>query len=152
MAEGEDADEYPFGGDGGLSPGFIEEHGYLAWLGVRIEDAGDGWAVMRIPYDEKLLNPGTGGTVHGGVAATLVDTSSAFALRTTFEEPMDANMATTDLHVNYLRPARSDLVARADVVRAGGSIGVTDVVVESETPEGEEKAVAVGRTTYRLFR
>lgn len=138
--------------EAGLTTGFLEEHGYLAWLGVRIEDAGDGWALMRIPYDEKLLNPGSGGTVHGGVAATLIDTSSAFALRTTFDDPMEARMATTDLHVNYLRPARDDLVARAAVVRAGGSIGVTDVTVTSTTPEGEEKAVAVGRTTYRLFR
>jgi uncharacterized protein (TIGR00369 family) len=131
---------------------FLDEHGYLAWLGVRVDDAGDGWAIMRIPYDEKLLNPGTGGTVHGGVAATLIDTSSAFALRTTFEDPMEAGMATTDLHVSYLRPARDDLVAHAEVVRAGGSIGVTDVVVESTTPDGEVKEVAVGRTTYRLFR
>ena len=132
--------------------GFLDEHGYLAWLGVQVDDAGDGWAIMRIPYDEKLLNPGTGGTVHGGVAATLIDTSSAFALRTTFEEPMEANMATTDLNVSYLRPARDDLVAHAEVVRAGGSIGVTDVEVTSTTPDGEEKAVVVGRTTYRLFR
>lgn len=132
--------------------GFLDEHGYLAWLGVQVDDAGDGWATMRIPYDEKLLNPGTGGTVHGGVAATLVDTSSAFALRTTFENPIEAGMATTDLHVNYLRPARDDLVAHAEVVRAGGSIGVTDVEVTSTTPDGEEKAVVVGRTTYRLFR
>ena len=132
--------------------GFLDEHGYLAWLGVQVDDAGDGWAVMRIPYDEKLLNPGTGGTVHGGVAATLVDTSSAFALRTTFEDPMEAGMATTDLNVSYLRPARDDLVATAEVVRAGGSIGVADVTVESTTPEGERKAVVVGRTTYRLFR
>ena len=138
--------------ESGLSAGFLDEHGYLAWLGVRIDDAGEGWVVMRIPYDETLLNPGTGGTVHGGVAATLVDTSSAFALRTTYDDPGSARMATTDLHVNYLRPARDDLVAHAEVVRAGGSIGVTDVVVESTTPDGEVKEVAVGRTTYRLFR
>lgn len=138
--------------DGEPWEGFLDEHGYLAWLGVRVDDVGDGWAVMRIPYDDKLLNPGTGGTVHGGVAATLIDTSSAFALRSTFDDPMAAGMATTDLNVSYLRPARDDLVATAEVVRAGGSIGVADVTVESTTPEGEEKAVAVGRTTYRLFR
>ena len=148
--EGTGGEEGP--GDAVPWSDFLDEHGYLAWRGVRIEDAGDGWALMRIPYDEKLLNPGTGGTVHGGVAATLVDTSSAFALRTTFEDPAAAGLATTDLHVNYLRPARDDLVARAEVVRAGGSIGVTDVTVTSTTPDGEEKPVAVGRTTYRLFR
>ena len=131
---------------------FLDEHGYLAWLGVQIDDAGDGWALMRIPYDEKLLNPGTGGTVHGGVAAALIDTASAVALQSTFDEPETTNLATTDLHVSYLQPAQGDLVATAEVVRAGGTIGVTDVTVESTTPSGEEDAVAVGRTTYRLFR
>jgi len=131
--------------------GFIDRHGFLSWLDVSLEAVEDGQAVMRIPYDEKLLNPGAE-TIHGGVASTLIDTASGFALRTTFEDPAAARLTTTDMNVSYLRPARDDLVATADVVRAGGSMGVTDVTVTSTTPEGEEKAVAVGRTTYRLFR
>ncbi len=131
--------------------GFIDRHGFLSWLDVSLDAVEDGRVVMRVPYDEKLLNPGAE-SIHGGVASSLIDTASGFALRTTFDDPAAANLTTTDMNVSYLRPARDDLVATADVVRAGGSMGVTDVTVESTTADGEDDAVAVGRTTYRLFR
>lgn len=133
---------------------FIEQHGYLSWLNLTVEDVGDGYVEMRIPHDEKLVNPFPEGfeRVHGGIAATLVDTASGFALRTTFEDPTDANLTTTDLDVSYLRPASDDLIATAEVVRAGGSMGVVDVTVESRKPSGERTEVAVGRASYRLFR
>lgn len=133
---------------------FVDGHGYLSWLGVEFDEVAEGRVVMRVPHDEKLMNPDTedsGASVHGGIAATLVDTSSAFALRTTFDDPSRVALTTTDLDVKYLRPATSDLVAEAEVVRAGGSMGVTDVTVRSEY-EGEMVDVAVGATSYRLFR
>jgi hypothetical protein len=38
------------------------------------------------------------------------------------------------------------------VVRAGESVGVSTVMVESEAPDGQTKAVATGQGAYRLFR
>lgn len=133
---------------------FIEHHGYLSWLGVELETVERGRIVMAVPFDEKLVNPGSegSGNAHGGVAATLVDTASGFALRTTFDDPGDAALTTTDLNVSYLRPATGDLRAEAEVVRAGGSMGVTEVTVETEDESGESAEVAVGRASYRLFR
>lgn len=133
---------------------FIETHGFLSRLGVQLERVEQGRAVMVVPYDETLTNPALGGvaSIHGGVASTLIDTSSAFALRTTFENPESAALATIDLSVSYLRPAIGDLRADATVVRSGGRIGVTRVTVESETPKEGVAPVAVGMTNYRLFR
>ena len=134
--------------------GFVERHGYLSWLGLTVEEAERGRVVMSVPYDEKLVNPDPGGTavVHGGVTATLVDTASGFVLRTTFDDPAEARLTTTDLNVSYLRPATGDLRVEAEVVRAGGSMGVTDVTVASNGPNGESTEVAVGSASYRLFR
>ncbi|MDL5361574.1 PaaI family thioesterase [Halalkalicoccus sp. NIPERK01] len=126
---------------------FITEHGYLSWLGVELDAVERGRVRMSVPGSEDLRNPGSGGSIHGGIAATLIDTASGFALRTTFEDPANARLATTDLDVSYLRPATGDLVVEAEVLRAGGRTGVTDVAVESDT-----ETVAVGRITYRLFR
>ncbi|MDX1745541.1 MAG: PaaI family thioesterase [Halobacteriales archaeon] len=133
---------------------FIDGHGYLSWLGLTLEAAAPGRVKMRIPWDEKLVNPtqGEGRNLHGGIAATAVDTSSGFALRTTFDEPESAGLATIDLNLSYLRPATDDLLFDARVVRAGRSVGVTDVIVESTKPDGERVEVAVGRASYRLFR
>lgn len=128
---------------------FIAEHGYLSWLGLHLEHADRGRVRMSVPGREELYNPGPGRSIHGGIAATLIDTASGFAPRTTFEELATARLTTTDLDVSYLRPATGDLTVEAEVLRAGGRTGVTDVSVESS--EADEP-VAVGRTTYRLFR
>ncbi|WP_380681324.1 PaaI family thioesterase [Salinigranum sp. GCM10025319] len=137
---------------------YIEDrHGYLSWLGTRVESVEYGRVVMSVPFDEKLTNEGPDDTatpqVHGGVAATLADTAGAVAQRTRFEEPLAGGIATVNLNVNYLRPASGDLTATAEVVRAGGTIGVSTVTVEGPTPDGEERhPVATGQVAYRLFR
>ncbi len=132
---------------------FIDEHSYLSWIGLRVETVESGQLEMRVPFDEKLLNPvADRDVVHGGVAATLVDTASGFALRTTLGNPEDARLVTTDLNVSYIRPAGDDLLAEATVVRSGESIGVVRVTVWTIDPDGERTETAVGRTSYRIFR
>jgi uncharacterized protein (TIGR00369 family) len=128
----------------------LREHGLFAWLDLDVEVVEPGRVVLGLPFDEKFANL-TSGTVHGGVTATVIDTASGFALRSTFEDPAAARLTTTDLNVRYVRPARDDLRVEAEVVRAGGSMGVTESTVTTHH-EGEEKVVATGGTSYRLFR
>lgn len=133
---------------------FTTEHGFLSWLGVTVQEAADGRAVLTVAAKPQLRNVGQMDPppIHGGVISTLIDTASAVVLRTTFADPTGANLTTTNMDVSYLRPATGDLEARAEVVRAGRSMGVADVTVTAETPDGERTEVAVGRTNYRLFR
>ncbi|GAB3413580.1 hotdog fold thioesterase [Haloparvum alkalitolerans] len=126
------------------------EHGYLSWLNTGVESVERGRIVLTIPYDDKLTNS-DGETIHGGVAATLVDTAGGLVQRTAFPDPLDGGVATVNLNVNYLRPATGDLRAEAEVVRAGGSIGVSDMRVTS-TANGETREVVVGQGSFRLFR
>ena len=136
-----------------LMAAFVEAHGFLSWLNLEVEELERGRIVMSVPYDEKLVNPGSEvGSIHGGVAASLIDTASGFALRSTFDDPTTGSLATTDLNVTYLRPATNDLRVEAEVLRAGDSMGFTDTLVTSVAPDGEAKEIAVGRTSYRLFR
>lgn len=120
------------------------------WLGLDLETVESGRVVFRVPFDEKYVNIASG-TLHGGVTATVIDTASAFALRTTMDEADDASLTTTDLNVRYVRPARDDIRVDAEVVRSGRTMGVTECTVTTHH-EGEEKVVATGGTTYRLFR
>lgn len=133
-----------------------ESHEFLSWLGATVENVDRGTVTMGIPFDEKLTNTpaGVAGTtdVHGGVAATLIDTTGGLAIQTELEEPTAGRVVTINLNVNYLRPATGDLTATAEVVRAGSSIGVSEVVVEAETPDDGPKPVAIGQGAYRLFR
>lgn len=137
---------------------FIDDHHeFLSWIGTTVDNVDDGTMTMSIPYDEKLTNTrlnanGERADIHGGIAATLIDTTGGLALRTELEDPFSASIATINLNVNYLRPATGDLSATADVIRAGGSVGVSEVAVESTTPDGTTREVATGQAAYRIFR
>ncbi|ELY56642.1 PaaI family thioesterase [Natronolimnohabitans innermongolicus] len=138
---------------------FIDNHQeFLSWIGTTVENVGDGTMSMSIPYDEKLSNARPTAPedhrndLHGGIAATLIDTVGGLVLRTEMDDPFDVRIATINLNVNYLRPATDDLVATADVVRVGRSVGVTEITVESTAPNGETKEVATGQGAYRIFR
>ena len=127
-----------------------EEHGYLSWLNTSVDVVERGRVVLSIPFDDKLTNT-DGGTIHGGVAATLIDTAGGVAQRTAFEDPYTGDVSTVNLNANYLRPATGDLRAEAEVVRSGGSIGVSDMTVTSST-NGDTSEVVVGQGSFRLFR
>ncbi|MFO8115583.1 MAG: PaaI family thioesterase [Halorubrum sp.] len=127
-----------------------EEHGYLSWLNTSVDVVERGRVVLSIPFDDKLTNS-DGGTIHGGVAATLIDTAGGVVQRTAFEDPLAGGVATVNLNASYLRPATGDLRAEATVVRSGGSIGVSDMRVTSST-NGDTAEVVVGQGSFRLFR
>ncbi|MFC5279080.1 PaaI family thioesterase [Halorubrum rubrum] len=127
-----------------------EEHGYLSWLNTSVDVVERGRMVLSIPFDRKLTNA-DGRTIHGGVAATLIDTAGGLAQRTVFEDPLSGGVATVNLNTNYLRPANGDLEAEATVVRSGGSIGVSEMSVTSTTENGSSEVV-VGQGSFRLFR
>ena len=137
---------------------YIDDHGYLSWLGTQVESMERDRLVMTLPFDEKLTNTrpngdnDTNSTIHGGIAATLIDTAGGIVLRPALDDPMEADVATINLTVNYLRPAAGDLTATAEVIRAGSSVGVSTVTVESEAPDGGMQPVATGQGAYRLFR
>jgi uncharacterized protein (TIGR00369 family) len=132
----------------------LNDHGFLSWLNVQVEGVGDGWVDLRVPHDDRLTNlgPTNRGEVHGGVAATLVDTGGGLACRTVLEQPVDGGVVSVNMDVSYLRAALGDLRAHAEVIRAGGTIGVADVTVESDTRDDGVAPVVVGRGSYRLFR
>lgn len=129
----------------------IDEHGFLSWLDVTAESVEPGRLVLRVPFRDTLTNRPYGGgrSIHGGVAATVIDTAAALVIQG--QLPGDAYTATIDLNVSYLLPATSDLIATGEVIRIGGTVGVAEVVVESET-NGERDTVAVGRGSFRIFR
>jgi uncharacterized protein (TIGR00369 family) len=59
------------------------------------------------------------------VLATLADTAIAFALATNFDGKM--GFATADLTIHYLRRARSEVFARARILKKGRRVNVGEV-------------------------
>lgn len=153
------SDSLPEGASDALQAYIDTHHEFLSWLGVEVDELAMGRATLSIPYQRKLTNvPWTGDDeeirhpIQGGVAATLVDTAGGMALRGHLDDVVEDGMATITLNVNYLEAATGDLTATAEVIRAGTTVGVSEMLVESETPDGTVEPVAVGTGAYRLFR
>lgn len=96
---------------------FIGVVPHVTELGIETEHSAKGMAIMKLPYQPKLVgNPETG-VLHGGVVTTLIDTVCGLAAITAPETP--SRVATLDLRIDYLRPATpgQDLYARAEVYK-----------------------------------
>lgn len=75
---------------------------------------------LKMPFREEVTNGF--GVIHGGILATLADSAMAFALATNFDGEMD--FATADLTIHYFKRARTDVTARARVIKKGRNVNV----------------------------
>lgn len=109
-----------------------------AFLNLRFDELGPGWAVMSAPLGSEALSGN--GNLHGGVVATLIDvTSGAAAARSDGFDRTQHSMVTADLHVRYLRTPRGDKVsARAEVVHVGRQL----IVLECTVTDNEGRQIA----------
>ena len=114
----------------------------LGWLSPTLEELAPDYCVLRLPYREAVTNGS--GTVHGGILATLADTAVAFALATNFDGKM--GFATADLTIHFLRRARSEVRARARILKKGKRVNVGEV----EIVDAEGLEVARALATFLL--
>lgn len=132
--------------DAGPADEFFAEGTFNDWLGLEVEELGDGRAVLSVEYEPLKQNPGD--VLHGGVTASLIDVAGGIAIGSSLEGS-DPFVATTNLSVNYLRPITDTAYATAEVVRVGSATAIAQVEVHSEAPNGEEKQAAIGTVTYQ---
>jgi uncharacterized protein (TIGR00369 family) len=103
--------------------------GFAGFLGLTDVTAADGQARAEFDAQEHHLNPA--GTVHGGVLATLVDTTMGAAVRSSTGE--DETPATSQLSLVYLRPGRTGrLAVQARVRQQGQHLLVCEADVEQD--------------------
>ena len=122
---------------------------FWRYLGVVVEDAGEGWVRLRVPVKDSLRNA-LGAPVHGGVLSALVDMAVGGALGTTHDNAAGGvGQTTLDLNVSFLAAAADgDIVAEGRLLRRGRSIAFG----EARITDGAGKLVAVGRATYMLLQ
>jgi uncharacterized protein (TIGR00369 family) len=122
---------------------------FWRYLGVLVEEAGEGWVRLRVPVKDGLRNA-AGAPVHGGVLSALVDMAIGGALGTTHDNAGGGvGQTTLDLNVSFLAAAgEGDLVAEGRLLRRGRTIAFG----EARISDGAGKLVAVGRATYVLLQ
>ena len=122
-------------------PPIAELHGF------EIVEAEEGRAVFALTPAEWMYNPI--GMVHGGIAATILDSCMGCAVHTTL--PAGVGYTTTDLQVRYIRAmgeATGRVLAEGRVVHRGKRTATAEgrVFVESN-----EKLIAHGSTGCVIF-
>lgn len=104
----------------------------VAALGIELEDVQAGRVVFSLVPRRQHENPM--GTMHGGVLATLVDTTMGCALSSTL--PVNTGFTTVELKTNFLR-AITTATGRIDavgwVVHPGSRIALTEARVSDAT-------------------
>lgn len=116
-----------------------------ATLGFELSDFGDGFVELSCTPDEFHYNPA--GTVHGGLAATLLDTATACAVQTRL--PAGAGATTLNLSVSFFRP----MTVETGTIRCVGrvvSMGRRVAVAEAEVLDESGRVMARGTATCLL--
>jgi uncharacterized protein (TIGR00369 family) len=116
-------------------------------LGFEIVEAEEGRAVFAIEPAEWMYNPI--GMVHGGIAATILDSCMGCAVHTTLAAGV--GYTTTDLQVRYIRAmgeTTGRVLAEGRVVHAGRRTATAEGRVFAEA---DEKLIAHGSTGCVIF-
>lgn len=99
---------------------------------------------LRMKITEENLRPG--GTVSGPAMFTAVD--CAYYIATLSMIGPEALAVTTNCSVDFMRkPAQTDIIAEARVLKLGKVLSVGDVLLYSE---GQEEPVAHANLTYSI--
>jgi uncharacterized protein (TIGR00369 family) len=120
--------------------------GIASLLGMDVERLEEGTVAFGLATRTDMSNPI--GTVHGGIAATLLDSAMACAVHSTLGE--HEGYTTLDLHVHYTRPIRPDggrVVATGSVVHRGSRVATAEGRLLAE----DGKLLAHGSTTCMVF-
>jgi uncharacterized protein (TIGR00369 family) len=145
----------PFDGSGDASglayleamvAGQIPQPPIGATLGFRLVEVGEGHAVFEGEAAEYVLNPA--GTVHGGLALTLVDSCTGCAVQTML--PSGVGYTTLETKANFVRPIRAD----SGMLRAIGRaihVGRTTATAEARIEDASGRLYAHGTSTLLVL-
>jgi len=118
-------------------------HPLIGLIGLQFVEIREGFARAVFPHRKEVER--SGGVVHGGVVATVLDHVIGTAVMTVND---GKDQVTLELKVNFLEPLRNGpYVVLGRVVRRGRRV----VVGEGELYDGEGKLCAKALGTWYLF-
>lgn len=119
---------------------------FHSYLGLTLEETRDDYARIRLSVNESTPT-GIGGSVNGGVLATMIDMAAVPAIFTKLPGTGSEPAGTADLQITYLRQAHGRyLEAEAEVIKRGRQLCTIHVTIKND----EEKLCATGRVLYAL--
>ena len=112
-------------------------------LGFELDVLDDGRSQVRLRFQPQLGN--SRGDVHGGTVAAIIDAAMSQAVRSLVD--LEMGVATMTMNLNYLAPAKGEIICKGRVIKRGRSIMFTEADVF-----GEDGALACRATaSYRIL-
>ena len=130
----------------GLAEGTLPLNTIARTLGYDVTEAENGRVVVTATPDDTHLNPA--GTVHGGLAATLLDSCMGLAIWSTLEKGI--GQTTLEFKISLVRPITPETgVIRAEgvVLNRGRRVGTA----EGRVTDDRGRLLAHGTTTCLIF-
>jgi uncharacterized protein (TIGR00369 family) len=130
----------------GLVDGTLPLNTMAETLGYDVTEATSGRVVVAIEPNGAHLNPS--GTVHGGLAATLLDTCMGLAIRSTLDKGF--SQTTVEFKISLMRPITAQtgpIKAEGIVLNCGRRIGIA----EGRITDHSGRLLAHGTTTCLIF-
>ena len=131
----------------GLVDGTLPLNSMAETLGYEISAASRGRVVVTATPTGRHLNPS--GTVHGGLAATLLDTAMGLAIRTMLDQGTDST--TLEFKISLTRPITPEtgsIAAEGMALSCGRRVGTA----EGRISDAEGRLLAHGTTTCLIFQ
>ncbi len=131
----------------GLADGTLPLNTMARTLGYDVTEAENGRVVVTAEPTAAHLNPA--GTVHGGLAATLLDTAMGLAVQTTLEKGV--GHTTLEFKISLVRPITPEtglIKAEGVVLSRGRRVGTA----EGRITDRQGKLLAHGTTTCLIFQ
>jgi uncharacterized protein (TIGR00369 family) len=131
----------------GLADGTLPLNPIAQTLGYDVVEAAPGRVIVTAEPNGTHLNPA--GTVHGGLAATLLDSCMGLAIQSTLEQGV--GQTTLEFKISLLRPITPEtglIKAEGAVLSRGRRIGTA----EGRLTDGNGRLLAHGTTTCLIFQ
>lgn len=130
----------------GLADGTLPLNTIAGTLGYDVSEAANGRVVVTIEPNDTHLNPA--GTVHGGLAATLLDSCMGLAIQSTLAKGVA--QTTVEFKISLIRPITPQtgpIRAEGTVLNCGRRVGTA----EGRITDGKGRLLAHGTTTCLIF-
>lgn len=128
----------------GPLPGF-DDNPFHRYLGLTVAETKADYARLRLEKTETTPT-GIGGSVNGGVIATMIDMAAVCAVFSNLRDD-DTPAGTADLQVTYLRQSHGEWVdAIATVIKRGRQLCTVEVSITDDA----DRLCARGRVLYAL--
>jgi len=115
-----------------------DQRPFYRYLNMRVDDIGEGWCRLFLPFDEKLTIGNN--IIHGGVIASLMDVAGSMASSTLTKR----RAPTMSIKIDFLRKAITDLTAFGEIVKRGLNV----VFARIETHDADGNLIATGSGIY----